>query len=670
MRMNTIVTATLFAAATIAQAEIVGTTATVRSNNSLVVDIQVTTAGDAAQVVVTYQTPGTEPLASRPVPVSLTGLTTVTVGRLRASRTYNYRVWAINRNGEPAGTLDGTFTTGTLPPALIQNIYTLQGRMTPPVVIMPQVGPPGAFQGFVGLDLQSADAPQIVWYYGNAPSTASGKLQVDSAINIIQELNGNFLISDAGSGGPTAADQFYREIKPDGTILEQSPADCSVTPPASIAPSSWVWGAGSDIHEQLLPGADGVPGTVLHLGKIVKDPFFDAGLAPQGSRLQVGTSIRRWNPTAGTDTLVWDPFRFLDPINERTNATNSDPGINSNSRAMMACAGSALPVEEWTHSNSLQVAPTGEILQSIRHLDMVIAISPMFDRIAWRIGRFSSSFAFLDPSDKFYHQHFARMLPPPPRRVDDHRGETIEALRPNGHLLLFDNGDGRPAAEGGLYSRGLELALDWNTMTARKVWQYRHRLAGGSSTYKYSNSQGEAIRLENGNTLVLFGSDINPATLAARSPQTFTLVEADANPEAGASAVLDMQIPGAPIVYRAIPVNTLFGEATCTPPVLSNASADPAVLWPPNGKFVDVKIRYSVQSVCPVSTTLAVSSNELPPAGGAAEWIVIDPHHVQLKADRLGNGSGRVYNVAITSTNAAGATSKVVQVLVPHDQSH
>ena len=649
MRMITIM-ATLAGVATIAHAEIVGATATVRSNNSLIVDIQVTTASDVAQVVVTYQTPGTEPLASRPVPVSLTGLTTVTVGRLRASRTYNYTVWAINRNGEPAGTLEGNFTTGALPPALMQNIYTLQGRMAPPIVIMPQVGPPGAFQGFVGLDLQSADAPQIVWYYANAPSTASGKLQVDQAINIIQELSGNFLISDAGSGGPTAADQFYREIRPDGTILEQSPTNCSVTPPPSIAPRSWVWGAGSDIHEHLLPGADGVAGTVLHLGKIVKDPFFDAGLAPQGSRLQVGTSIRRWNPAAGTDTLVWDPFSFLDPINERTNAANSDPGINSNSPAMMACAGSALPVEEWTHSNSLQVAPTGEILQSIRHLDTVIAISPMFDRIAWRIGRFSSSFAFPNPSDKFYHQHFAHMLP-------------------NGHLLLFDNGDGRPAAEGGLYSRGLELSLDWNTMTARKIWQYRHPLAGGSSTYKYSNSQGEAIRLENGNTLVLFGSDVDPATLAARKPQRFTLVEADANPEAAASAVLDMQIPGAPIVYRAIPANTLFGEAACTPPVLSNASADPAFLWPPNGKFVDVEIRYSVQSVCPVSTTLTVSSSELAAAGGGQEWIVKDAHHVQLQADRQGGGNGRLYKIAITSTNAAGATSSVVEVLVPHDQS-
>src|SRR5689334_17867710 len=165
MRIRTIVTATLFAAATIAQAGIVGTTATVRLNNSLIVDIQVATAGDAAQVVATYRTPGTEPLVSRPVPVSPTGPTTITIGRLRPSRTYNYTVWAMNRKGEPAGTLDGTCTTGALPPALTENIYTLRGRMTSPVVILPQIGLPGAFQGFVGLDLQSADAPQIVWYY-------------------------------------------------------------------------------------------------------------------------------------------------------------------------------------------------------------------------------------------------------------------------------------------------------------------------------------------------------------------------------------------------------------------------------------------------------------------------------------------------------------------------
>jgi hypothetical protein len=180
--------------------------------------------------------------------------------------------------------------------------------MTVPLVILPHAQP--GFRGYVALDLRGSDAPQIVWYYSNTPSKASGILQVDTAGLIVREQQGNFLFADGGTGpGPLAADVFYREITPDGTILAESPADCSVTPPAaSPPPSGWIWGQGNDTHEQLLPGADGVPGTVLHLGKIVKDPFFDAGLAPQGARLQSGTGIRRWNPAVGTDEVVWDPF--------------------------------------------------------------------------------------------------------------------------------------------------------------------------------------------------------------------------------------------------------------------------------------------------------------------------------------------------------------------------
>src|SRR5205807_8607414 len=122
-------------------------------------------------------------------------------------------------------------------------------------------------------------------------------------------------------------------------------------------------------------------------------------------------------------------------------------------------------------------------------------ISPQFDGIAWRIGRFHSDFAFANPADKFYHEHFARMLD-------------------NGNLLLFDNGNGRPAAEGGQYSRALELALDWSSMTATKVWEYRHQLSSaiGSPAYKYSDAGGGAERLENGNTLVMFSRDADPTT--------------------------------------------------------------------------------------------------------------------------------------------------------------
>jgi len=61
---------------------------------------------------------------------------------------------------------------------------------------------------------------------------------------------------------------------------------------------------------------------------------------------------------------------------------------------------------------------------------------------------------------------------------------------------------------------------------------------------------------------VLFGADIDPITLGAKNPQTFTLVEADAKPQANAVAVLNFQMPGANPVYRALPVETLFGEVT------------------------------------------------------------------------------------------------------------
>jgi hypothetical protein len=115
------------------------------------------------------------------------------------------------------------------------NTYTLTGRTTAPLIILPDNQP--GFNGYVALDLHSADAPQIVWYYSNAPSTASGKEQVDQVSAIVQDRGGDFFFSDAGTGGPpaVAADSFYRKITPDGMILGESPADCKVTPPDSAA---------------------------------------------------------------------------------------------------------------------------------------------------------------------------------------------------------------------------------------------------------------------------------------------------------------------------------------------------------------------------------------------------------------------------------------------------
>jgi len=98
---------TLLLAAGIASAEISSTSATVRSNNSLIVDIQVTTSGNAAQAQVTYRADGLEPLVSRFTPASTTGTTTITIGRLRANRHTHIQcelstITAVRR-GRPAG---------------------------------------------------------------------------------------------------------------------------------------------------------------------------------------------------------------------------------------------------------------------------------------------------------------------------------------------------------------------------------------------------------------------------------------------------------------------------------------------------------------------------------------------------------------------------------------
>jgi hypothetical protein len=87
--------------------------------------------------------------------------------------------------------------------------------------------------GRSSLDLHSSDAPQIVWYYSNVPSNASGALQADTVGSIVRQRNGNFLFGDAATRGPTALDTFYRAITPDGTLRAESPFDCGVTPPTT-----------------------------------------------------------------------------------------------------------------------------------------------------------------------------------------------------------------------------------------------------------------------------------------------------------------------------------------------------------------------------------------------------------------------------------------------------
>jgi VCBS repeat-containing protein len=61
-----------------------------------------------------------------------------------------------------------------------------------------------------------------------------------------------------------------------------------------------------------------------------------------------------------------------------------------------------------------------------------------------------------------------------------------------------------------------------------------------------------------------------------------------------------------------------------------------------------------------------VTSNE---PISSSDYQILDAHHVNLRAQRLGSGNDRIYTVTITCTDDVGqSTNQAVTVTVPHDQ--
>ena len=113
-----------------------------------------------------------------------------------------------------------------------------------------------------------------------------------------------------------------------------------------------------------------------------------------------------------------------------------------------------------------------------------------------------------------------------------------------------------------------------------------------------------------------------------------------------------------------------------TPPAITSISVNPSVLWPPNHKMVPVSVSVSASDNCdskPVCKITSVSSNE--PENGlgdgdtAPDWKITGKLTANLRAERSGNGNGRIYTLTITCNDTAGnSSSKWVTVKVPHDQ--
>jgi hypothetical protein len=116
-----------------------------------------------------------------------------------------------------------------------------------------------------------------------------------------------------------------------------------------------------------------------------------------------------------------------------------------------------------------------------------------------------------------------------------------------------------------------------------------------------------------------------------------------------------------------------------TEPTLTVLS-DPMVLWPPNHKLWEVELDLMVMDNCdpnPVVTLTDIRSSE--PDNDTGDGNTVDDiqeadvggddRMFLLRAERKGNGSGRIYAATYNATDASGnSTDAQVQILVPHDK--
>jgi arylsulfate sulfotransferase len=149
---------------------------------------------------------------------------------------------------------------------------------------------------------------------------------------------------------------------------------------------------------------------------------------------------------------AWDTFDHLDvtrvaTLNDKCTAGECPPVFLS---------ADASNVNDWTHGNSVQQTPDGNLLYSARAQDMVYKIDyengAGNGTVFWRLGNGGDfQIESVDASPWFSHQH------------------DPQFLTDNSTMTLLDNGNTRNLADPTANSRGQVLQLDQQAMTAKLI---------------------------------------------------------------------------------------------------------------------------------------------------------------------------------------------------------
>ena len=477
--------------------------ARIHAGNALIAVVDGALAAPGSVVIDYWPAAGGAVLRSAPA-ASRGGAFSVELFRLRAATEYRYQARAASADGRlsaPTPAPAGRFTTGELPAGLRDAVFDVwRGAPTLPVTFLEFRQ--SEFFGLAAFD----GAGHIVWYF---PAPDGEQPWV-----MARRPNGNVVYLAGFRGGTTSAGLV--EIDPAGRELRRLTDVCAPYGP---------------MHHEVQVLADG---RVLYLSRDVSWDGYGDSTAPQE-----GDTIGVWDAETGAAAIVWNIFDHLSPADRVAPASNRTlPG-----HPMWGGCGRDRRVQDWSHGNSAAVAADGSVLVSLGHLNQVISIAPDTGAVRWRLGGPGGDFTFADPRDRFYAQHTAVPLA-------------------NGNVLLFDNGTGRPYAEGGQFSRAVELQLDLQHMTARRVWEYWRRPP------LYAACCSSVQRLPGGNTLILYGS-----SSAERCCRIFIIVEAA--PDGSTVWEVGHRSPGKPNQYRVYAAASIAGES-----VIGDSAAGPAASGP------------------------------------------------------------------------------------------
>lgn len=137
-----------------------------------------------------------------------------------------------------------------------------------------------------------------------------------------------------------------------------------------------------------------------------------------------------------------------------------------------------LEVIDYVHGNAVDIDYDEHLLLSSRSLNEITKINRYSGEIIWRFGGTQNQFQIMDQGfGGFSKQHDIRALD-------------------NGNYMLFDNGNDHDPS----ISRAVEYDIDEENMQVNRVWQFIH------PEEIFAPSQANAQRLDNGNTVIGYGS--------------------------------------------------------------------------------------------------------------------------------------------------------------------